>query len=1438
MWVKPQEVFIKTALWDSDETTLYFVLQRRKGHGKSKGLSSLLVGTLDSVWDSKPAPYRILHQTPNSEIYYVIATALTEQEIRQDWQWLFENVSPTLHSFDNEEEITEFVCCKINSIIATEQETLTEDEDTYKNVDYEFHQRFAMPKDEKLVCYYSCSYWKGKMPRQGWIYLSVHYMCFYSYIFGKKTTVKIRWADVTELAKTNSILFPDSIKVVTRDGEHYFTMFIKKNETFALMQQLANIAMKQLIDDKSGSFNIDKDLLTKLSKNVPKKASFLKRDLDARKQSNLYTLRFRLPHTEKLDGSEECTLWTPYNKRYNWGRLYLSQNFICFDSRVQHLVRLTIPLRNVHQVERANSGGAGSSGDAGSILITTAHHTSFLFGNISDRDFLVHKISELLAKLPNDVYREKANRALDRRDEGTDWTPQPPLMTLFKTHQTATIKQIQQKKEKQWEDHMSEVGRGVSMYQTIAGSELVVNGIPESLRGELWSVFSGSILQKAQNKGLYAKLVNEALSSRNQANDEIERDLHRSLPEHPAFQNDVGISALRRVLCAYALKNPTIGYCQAMNIVASVLLIYCPEEQAFWLLATICETLLPDYYNTRVVGALVDQGVFDDLTKTHLPELHAKLNELGMMKLISLSWFLTLFISVMPYECAVNVMDCFFYDGAKVIFQVTLTILDINREKLLKSTEEGQAMQILSEYLAGIYNEEAMALSTEPRTAAKTIKIQELVYQSYRSFGATVSGECIEHLRLKHRLRVVRQLEDSLEKNTLRALQQDKLLDPAELQELLSVIREELFWAKRVPCERLEAPYEAYRLDYIQFKNLFTALSPWAKGENAEAITAMMFKLVDGDEDGLVSARGLSVALGLSARGEATRRLRALYCAHAPPLLSPHHLFDATYTHTGEELAADAISYFDSLENPSTPEPNVNSGMQRSISEVCSDGNYMDKSTDSNYESEAAAVRACALAGLAGGAGGAGSPSSPRAAPPLPRTHLLRLLATLHGLTEHSGPLYEAVARAGQYTAPHVHRIRTRCGCWPRCTASPRTAARCTRPWRAPVSTPLHTYTAHAHAAAAGHAARPHRAQRPAVRGRGARRSVHRSTRTPHTHTLRLLATLHGLTERSGPLYEVVARAGQYTAPHVHRTRTRCGCWPRRTASPSVAARCTRSWRAPRPAVRGRGARRSVHRSTRTPHTHTLRLLATPHGLTEHSGPLYEAVARAGQYTAPHVHRTRTRCGCWPRCTASPSVAARCTRSWRAPVSAPLHTYTAHAHAAAAGHAARPHRAQRPAVRGRGARRSVHRSTRTPHTHTLRLLATLHGLTERSGPLYEVVARAGTLLLQLGELSHRPELGREISQDSLFLAAAAKQPVAAQLDPNGNKTADLEGSSSQPSPSKENEPSSDSVWFITLEQFLATMLSEPALEEFFNRQEPLLPQLEALRQRDRSQSIL
>jgi hypothetical protein len=74
------------------------------------------------------------------------------------------------------------------------------------------------------------------------------------------------------------------------------------------------------------------------SKNVPKKPSFLKRDLDARAHSEAYRLLFRLPAAEKLDGSTDATLWTPYNKRHVWGRMFLSQNYLCFESRVNIII--------------------------------------------------------------------------------------------------------------------------------------------------------------------------------------------------------------------------------------------------------------------------------------------------------------------------------------------------------------------------------------------------------------------------------------------------------------------------------------------------------------------------------------------------------------------------------------------------------------------------------------------------------------------------------------------------------------------------------------------------------------------------------------------------------------------------------------------------------------------------------------------------------------------------------------------------------------------------------------------------------------------------------------------------------------------------------------------------------------------------------------------
>lgn len=104
----------------------------------------------------------------------------------------------------------------------------------------------------------------------------------------------------------------------------------------------------------------------------------------------------------------------------------------------------------------------------------------------------------------------------------------------------------------------------------------------------------------------------------------IEQDIARTLSDHAQFSSPMasGIAPLRRILRAYSQRNPRVGYCQGMSLLAGCLLLVMEEEEAFWMFCTLLENILPsDYFSPGMTGLMTDQGVCRTYCSTCLKRL-------------------------------------------------------------------------------------------------------------------------------------------------------------------------------------------------------------------------------------------------------------------------------------------------------------------------------------------------------------------------------------------------------------------------------------------------------------------------------------------------------------------------------------------------------------------------------------------------------------------------------------------------------------------------------------------------------------------------------------------------------------------------------------------------------------------------------------------------
>lgn len=322
-----------------------------------------------------------------------------------------------------------------------------------------------------------------------------------------------------------------------------------------------------------------------------------------------------------------------------------------------------------------------------------------------------------------------------------------------------------------WGEYLRENGRNVTLIRQPTFHKLIRVGLPNRLRGEIWEQTSGSLFLRLEHPTRYAETLAKYEGRDSLAIDEIEKDLNRSLPEYPGFQSEEGIGRLRRVLTAYSWTNEEVGYCQAMNIVVAALLIYMSESQAFYLLSTLCDRLLPGYYSTTMYGTLLDQRVFESLVEKTMPILWEHLVKSDVqLSVVSLPWFLSLYINSMPLVFAFRVLDVFFLEGPKVLFQVGLAILRINGEELLDATDDGAFISVLKGYFMKL-DESAHPTSTNAKLRAVT-RFQELMVVAFKEFSG-ITQSSISEQRMKHKDAVLNSIESFAKRTSIRNLGPD-----------------------------------------------------------------------------------------------------------------------------------------------------------------------------------------------------------------------------------------------------------------------------------------------------------------------------------------------------------------------------------------------------------------------------------------------------------------------------------------------------------------------------------------------------------------------------------------------------------------------------------------------------------------------------------------
>ncbi|ORX53213.1 RabGAP/TBC [Hesseltinella vesiculosa] len=208
-------------------------------------------------------------------------------------------------------------------------------------------------------------------------------------------------------------------------------------------------------------------------------------------------------------------------------------------------------------------------------------------------------------------------------------------------------------------------------------------GMPPSLRGTLWQLFSEAQLKHDHYESIYRDLLDKSSPHEKI----IRRDLARTFPAHTFFRqrDGDGQELLFNVIKAYSLYDPQVGYCQGLPFVVGCLLLHMPDEATFCLLIHLMHDYgLRGHFTPKMERLHERLYQLDQLLLKHLPQVHRHLEAQGVRATMYASpWFMTLFAYRCPLPLVFRILDMIFVQGSAALLNVALAFIQKSQSTLL-----------------------------------------------------------------------------------------------------------------------------------------------------------------------------------------------------------------------------------------------------------------------------------------------------------------------------------------------------------------------------------------------------------------------------------------------------------------------------------------------------------------------------------------------------------------------------------------------------------------------------------------------------------------------------------------------------------------------------------------------------------------------------------